>query len=1492
MKKFLIKYIIIFLISIKIIFAFNFDVKQFDVNDGLPSNTINSIYQDKWGFIWIGTNKGLCRFDGIRFKTFAETDDDLSVHENFIYRMNGDSTGLFVLTSKSIEYYNFKTERFTDLGKVNPLLKNRFVNTTKDSKGELWVNTKSFLYQIDKKGKILKSINLFNYIQKIDNLVISGFLFDKDDNIWIITIKNGLFVLDKNKNELKRYLQPIYNIENIPEIRLKSIFIDNSDNILVGSWSSGFYKYNKKSDSFEKFLKMNFKECNRISSINQMNNGDILIGTWHCGLNIYNQDSNKLYNRNNSLEILKKFNIQQITEIDVDSQGNLWISTIGAGITLVYNHTKKIQKYELPKFKELIKDKNISSMYKKNHILYIGTRKNGLIIHNVQSNKVRQIDTSTNPKLLSNSITKITNFDDKFWIGTDCGIIEASKNFEILNTYLLNGKTTDNELKVFDFFKESDSTIILTTPYLNRLNLKSNIISPIKNIESDKFGWGIKEFNNHYCLITSRYGLIVFNKNFEIVKTFNIDNSIFNSNHIYDITKDEDFLWVATIKGVFYIDKNFDLFKIENEILDNQVIIDLENAKDNIWGTTSKKIISIDKKTHTVSIFDDKDNIISNSFLWRAGICNNNRIYFASKNDIIYFNPDSVQNDKYSPMPMISDIELFNEGIFPGKEFYNRVVLPESINHIDEITLKQDEIFTLKFSALNFVYPEDNLFKHKLLGIDKDWVYNGKKNEITYHHLPHGEYEFQLLSANHDGIWSKNIKTLKIIILPEFWQTRFFKMSSILLIIVIITSFILNRNMTQQEKETFLKNINRKLIKEIEQKKEIENKLTNTNILLNSIMDSAKEVAIIATDKTGLITYFSAGAEKMLEYKKEEIVDKQTPLFAHINEEIIERQKYIYEHYNYKPNKFETLHYLSGIYGFDQHEWTYLTKSGIRKKVSLYVTGISGIAGDKVGYLGIAIDITKRLKYEQSIKENERKLSTLLSNMPGMAYRCLYDDNWTMIYASDGAKKLTGYTPDELTKTSNFGFNSLVHPEDENSNDNYIKECIETGKSFELTYRIITKNNRVKWIWEKGSAVYNEKNEFEALEGFMTNISESIYIKHELEKTKNFIDEIINSMPSKLISLDIDGSITHINTKMKEEVVSTSCKIIGKNIIEVFPRFPVSLDKIKNCIKKKETATILKQKRPINDIQIIENIIIYPISEGLKAGAVIKIDEVTEQVKLEEVMIQTEKMLSVGGLAAGMAHEINNPLAGIIQNSAVLRNRVLRDLPKNIDVANKVGIDFQKIVEYMEERNVEKQLELILDAGKRASEIVNNMLSFSKQSTSYFTYVDPLEIMDKTIDLAQNDYNMQKKQDFRKIKISKNYESGMPQLYCEGSKLQQVFLNILKNGAEAMYDENQHRIKIGQEPKESKFQLNIYKKGNTTYFEIIDNGPGIPDDIKNRIFEPFFTTKSHDKGTGLGLSVSYFIITDNHKGKLYIETEENIGTKFIITIPDRKPELL
>lgn len=386
-------------------------------------------------------------------------------------------------------------------------------------------------------------------------------------------------------------------------------------------------------------------------------------------------------------------------------------------------------------------------------------------------------------------------------------------------------------------------------------------------------------------------------------------------------------------------------------------------------------------------------------------------------------------------------------------------------------------------------------------------------------------------------------------------------------------------------------------------------------------------------------------------------------------------------------------------------------------------------------------------------------------------------------------------------------------------------------------------------------------------------ISELQEQKSDLEAAHHLIDSIINAMPSVLIGVDFDLNVTIWNKKAEDLTGLTSSEVLGKRLNEVFSHHCISEKRVKESLESQRIIREQGKKYENESGAVYEDITIYPVSLRESFGAVIRIDDVTRRILMEEMMIQSEKMLSVGGLAAGMAHEINNPLAGMIQNVLVIVNRLTKKIPANLRVAEEVGVSFEKVSEYLEKRHIIDQLKLIEDAGKRASKIVHNMLSFARKGNFHREAVDIIKLVDETLYLAGNDYNIQMKYDFKRIEIIKEYEENLPRVFCEKSKIQQVLFNLLKNGAEAMKEDHL---------KDSRFILRCSKNADYIHLEVENNGPEIPAAMRKNIFEPFFSTKGSG-GTGLGLSVSYFIITDNHKGIMKLKNQPE--TCFIIEIP-------
>ena len=396
----------------------------------------------------------------------------------------------------------------------------------------------------------------------------------------------------------------------------------------------------------------------------------------------------------------------------------------------------------------------------------------------------------------------------------------------------------------------------------------------------------------------------------------------------------------------------------------------------------------------------------------------------------------------------------------------------------------------------------------------------------------------------------------------------------------------------------------------------------------------------------------------------------------------------------------------------------------------------------------------------------------------------------------------------------------------------------------------------------------------------LQEIEEHKSVKEQLISLRQHLADIINSMPSMLIAVDKEGSVTDWNLQAVENTGISLESAMGQSLETLLPRFSREMKLVDRALAINQEQSIHKKSYQKDGQVYFEDITIYPLLNGGRKGAVIRVDDVTEKVQMEEMMVQSEKMLSLGGLAAGMAHEINNPLAGMIQTADVLSGRLWEkaDLPANRKAAEEVGLDLTILKTYMEHRKIPEMLETLTVSGIRIAEIVNNMLSFAKKSKREVRPGNLNTLLDATLKLAESDYNLKKRYDFKQIAIVQEYDESLPEILLDSPKIQQVLLNLIRNGSQAMIDGN-------TESPTLIIRTKLDNKRHMAVVEIEDNGPGMTEDVKARIFEPFFTTKPVGEGTGLGLSVSYFIITESHHGEMTVESRPDHGTKFIISLP-------
>ncbi len=368
----------------------------------------------------------------------------------------------------------------------------------------------------------------------------------------------------------------------------------------------------------------------------------------------------------------------------------------------------------------------------------------------------------------------------------------------------------------------------------------------------------------------------------------------------------------------------------------------------------------------------------------------------------------------------------------------------------------------------------------------------------------------------------------------------------------------------------------------------------------------------------------------------------------------------------------------------------------------------------------------------------------------------------------------------------------------------------------------------------------------------------------EILKLKNLLNNVIESSPNGIITISRDGKVLSWNRTAEKFTGLKKDEVIGRDIFTVSKYFREYRDIFNEILEKRRIALIGKKKYERNGKTVINNLTLYPLITNGIEGGVFVIEDVTEKEKLQQQLIQSQKLEAVGTLAGGFAHDFNNFLSGISGYVSLI----------------KMASEKDKIDSYAEK---------IDEVIKRAKDIINHILVFTRKEEAV---IEPIEIND----ILKEIVSMLKHSFKRNIKIDIAEEDKF-NILGDKSQLSQVFLNILINSRDAIEEAKREEGKIKiiirkiTVDEDNLLHYGGLPPGEYVRVDIEDNGEGIPENILGKIFEPFFTTKPKGKGTGLGLSMAYGIVR-NHGGQIRVYSRVGIGSTFSVILPlSEKPVL-
>lgn len=787
----------------------NLIFNNINIEQGISQSTIEDIFQDSEGYIWLGTNDGLNRYNGYEFKIYNYEEYQNSISHNGITDITEDKYGnIWVNTVSGVNKINKKTEKISNYTEINGKIKedstteiivtkdnNILVGTyeglniynakedrfdiileqkdgilssciysiDEDINGNIWIGTELGLNKLSKDFKVLETYTSESEIYNI-------FCDDENGFVWAGSDSSGLLKIDKNTKEVTQYINDIEDENSIPANQVGVIIRDSKGNLWVGT-TNGLARYNEKNDSFDVY-------------------------------------KNKVYDKNSLV-------YNDVRSIIEDREGVLWVGTY-SGISIF--DTESSIKYYNAGLDDgyLLSENMVHGIYEDDEgYLWIGSRTKGVNIIDRENNTSKSINMENNNVIQSNSINDITGYKDFIFVATDAGVLKINKKENTIQNYNLEDGLIGENVKDI-FVCDKNYLWIGSTNGLNLLDIENDkIIDMTDYVDEGSYVKYIYQGQDgsYYIGFLRDGGLGIIEPNSKETKYYkNIpnDKTSISSNRVRYINEDsKGNIWIGTSYGLNKYDPKTKVFKrytTSDGIANNTIYGVLVDDNDNIWVSTNKGISQIDTKNNTVNNLSVTDGLQGNEFNGNAAFkSKSGELFFGGINGLNAFYPEDVNS-----------INNKSKVIFDGFKVNDK-------DYLDINGLKFDnntENIKIKFFTPVYSSNKNISYEYELIGSNSSKA-TTKENYVIYNDLLPGKYTFKVRAVDSRGDISDS-ETIEFSIKYPFWMSPI----ACFIYLVIVILFIINN----KYKLKYLDRLVKLRTKELEEQMIKNEELYNNNI--------------------------------------------------------------------------------------------------------------------------------------------------------------------------------------------------------------------------------------------------------------------------------------------------------------------------------------------------------------------------------------------------------------------------------------------------------------------------------------------------------------------------------------------------------------------------------------------------------------------------------------------------------------------------------------
>ena len=760
--------------------------KKYTMEEGLPSNRIYKIIQDSCGFIWFGTDDGLSRFDGVKFKNYRFSHQRGSILSNSIQNLFIDKQQkMWVALDNGINIYDPLTDTFapfvakTESGES---LNSRVTDIVEDHDGEIWIATNGKgVYRYNPCTGSLYSYNKGNH-KSIPFYTAMDIHEDSRGNIWIGSYAEGLICYDKKTDTFITYVKG-EGKNGISDNSIHKIYEDSYGNLWIGTFQNGLDRFDYATKTFTNY-KDNSSE-NLLYHIHDMieyRPGELIVASDN-GIGLFRVEEGRIIPTDQSGLKVASISNKFIYSLFVDKEESLWLGSYFNGVDFYSDFQNKFEYFSCTSSNKSKEGKviNVIKEDRFNGLYWIGTDDNGLFCFDPETKNVTSYRTAKDIGSTYYCVHDMLFDNARLFVATyERGLEVFDMRTKTVKSYLHDPADSHSlpSSRLFAIYKASNGQIYIGTSgglcYYNREKDNFVRIEPIKSRVSSI----IEDGYGKIWIATSENGLYSYDQRTSEIKLYEYDSNDSSSllrNTLTTLAVDrKKRLWIGTYGyGICRYDETNDRFvRYENLDLPNNIISAIIPDGDNLWISTNQGLVHCNPDNGYMKTYSKSNGLYNEQFSLGAGLkSNDGKIFLGSVDGFCVFSPSNLVENTYNPNVLITDMTIFGES---AGACTDDSPLCTAIEHTKHVTLdSRQSVIGFEFASLSFIAPEENRYRYKLEGFDEDWrTIKGSNPYVSYTNLPAGEYVLHVQGTNSEKIWSPHEVVLEITVLPPFFKSR------------------------------------------------------------------------------------------------------------------------------------------------------------------------------------------------------------------------------------------------------------------------------------------------------------------------------------------------------------------------------------------------------------------------------------------------------------------------------------------------------------------------------------------------------------------------------------------------------------------------------------------------------------------------------------------------------------------------------------------------